>query len=79
LDPPKILIINLKRFILGMDHAKKNRKHISIPFELKIDKYLLLSYNEHPVTSTYSLYAIVSHSGSIGYGHYIAFVKSGDK
>lgn len=78
MSPPKILIINLKRFIFGIDYAKKNKKHIDIPFELNLNKYLLVPCFETAM-STYSLYAIVSHSGSINFGHYIAFVKSGDK
>lgn len=81
-EPPKVLIINLKRFIFGVDCAKKNRKHIDVPFELSLDKYLLVPSNEYESdssTANYSLYAIVSHSGTIAGGHYIAFVKNEDK
>eukprot|EP00826_Nyctotherus_ovalis_P015361 TRINITY_DN14359_c0_g2_i4.p1 TRINITY_DN14359_c0_g2~~TRINITY_DN14359_c0_g2_i4.p1 ORF type:complete len:536 (+),score=135.65 TRINITY_DN14359_c0_g2_i4:276-1883(+) len=81
-EPPKVLIINLKRFIFGMDYARKNKKHIEIPFEFCLDKYLLVpssEYEEGSSIANYSLYAIVSHSGTIAGGHYIAFVKSEDK
>lgn len=94
LEPPKVLILNLKRFMINEHYARKNSRHVEIPFEISLDKYLLLACDTEKTKelesieklssdstlklASYSLYGIVSHSGEINGGHYIAFVKTED-
>ena len=76
-------------------YARKNSRHVAIPFELTLDKYLLLdceTSNKKALDSIekmniesvlnltkYSLYGIVSHSGDMNSGHYVAFIKNEEK
>eukprot|EP00826_Nyctotherus_ovalis_P042355 TRINITY_DN4345_c0_g1_i3.p1 TRINITY_DN4345_c0_g1~~TRINITY_DN4345_c0_g1_i3.p1 ORF type:complete len:150 (+),score=24.61 TRINITY_DN4345_c0_g1_i3:75-524(+) len=94
LEPPKVLILNLKRFMINEHYAKKNSRHVEIPFEISLDEYLLLACDTEKAkelesieklssestlkVASYSLYGIVSHSGEINGGHYIAFIKTED-
>ena len=64
---PRFLVIQLRRF-----SGKELRTKLSTPVQF-YDSWILTDvYNN---THTYSLYGIVSHSGSIYGGHYIAFCK----
>ena len=94
-DPPKILILNLKRFSANENYTHKNSKHIDVPFELNLDKYLLLSCDTERIKeiqsiskmnsdgnlnlTKYVLYGIVSHSGELNSGHYVAYVKNDEE
>jgi len=58
---PKILIIQLKRFINTSRGVRKKNTQIDIPLILD---------------NTYELYALNKHSGSLNSGHYIACTKN---
>lgn len=82
-SPPCVLTIQLKRFeqylYFGYQSVRKIRGHVDFPFELDIAPFC--SKNGQRVSSDqkkvlYSLYGIISHSGDLGGGHYIAYVKS---
>ena len=66
---PKFLVIQLKRF---SNYSKSTK--LSTPVKFHDTWVLKDSKNTH----TYSLYGIVSHSGSIHGGHYIAYCKYKD-
>ena len=69
--PPRFLVIQLKRF---SSYPKRTKRSTPVTFD---ETWKLIdSANE---THTYSLYGIVSHSGSISGGHYIAYCKYRDK
>ncbi|OMJ78971.1 hypothetical protein SteCoe_21097 [Stentor coeruleus] len=65
---PKVLVIQLKRFIISMSHAQKLDTQVIYPDTLDLKKYCR---NE---CSKYKLHGISSHFGSLSSGHYIADV-----
>ncbi len=90
--PPKMLMIQLKRFAGGGSGLKKNAKHIEVPLRLSLDDFVLLDFSgdslgaeiedvkginikDNVTMYNYELYGIVSHSGGMGGGHYVAYVK----
>ena len=64
---PEFLVIHLKRFSY---YPKRSKLSTHVEFD---DTWSLKDFANN--THTYSLYGIVSHSGSICGGHYIAFCK----
>ena len=66
---PKFLVIQLKRF---SNYSKSTKLSTHVKFN---DTWIL---KDSKNTHTYSLYGIVSHSGSIYGGHYIAYCKYKD-
>ncbi|KAK4785877.1 hypothetical protein SAY86_002566 [Trapa natans] len=73
---PEILIIHLKRF--SYSHFSKNKLETFVDFpidDLDVSAYRA-SRNIHG-SSRYTLYAISNHYGSLGGGHYTAFVHHG--
>jgi len=75
-NPPPILIIQLKRFINTPSGLIKNTKRISVPINLNLDNFCLKKTEDEKCK--YSLYAIISHSGDLNGGHYVAYVKWAD-
>jgi len=94
-EAPKILALQLKRFTAVGHLLKKNPKRIEIPLTINIDDFLLLPCLEGKEEQVeemkklkiedkiniyeYKLYGIVSHSGGMGGGHYVAYVKNEQK
>lgn len=73
-DLPSALVICLKRF---SNTGHKVTRRITFPETLEL---AALSAYAHQANRPYSLYGVVSHSGSNEGGHYIAYVKnSADK
>ena len=66
---PKLLTLSIVRFDR---RGRKDSTPVSFGESLKIPPSC--SYEEGP---SYELYSIVVHSGSVGYGHYYAYVKKG--
>ena len=74
---PPILIVHLKRFKTGSGgmSGSKITTEIDCPIEeLDMSKYILSESQECKI---YDLYGAVHHTGSMGFGHYIAYAKSG--
>ncbi len=46
--PPRMLMLQLKRFVGSGYSIQKNSKHIQAPFDLSLDEYLLLQCNTTP-------------------------------
>ena len=74
---PPILIIHLKRFRTnehGISSAKMTTK-IDCPLNgLDLSKFIL---SDNQISKKYNLYGVIHHSGTMGWGHYIAYAKSG--
>ena len=76
-ESPNVLTLHLKRF-LREDERKNFKKDDSIvkfPLNLNLNCFMNPSTKEIENSQNYSLYAIVEHSGGIGSGHYICYVK----
>ncbi|KAK6926494.1 Peptidase C19, ubiquitin carboxyl-terminal hydrolase [Dillenia turbinata] len=73
---PEILVIHLKRF--SYSRYTKNKLETSVDFpidDLNLSTYI--AYKNGESSFRYMLYAISNHYGSMGGGHYTAFVNHG--
>ncbi|CAN1171125.1 Ubiquitin carboxyl-terminal hydrolase 8, partial [Linum perenne] len=73
---PEILVIHLKRF--SYNQYMKNKLETLVDFptdDLDLETYI--SYKNEQLSHRYVLYAISNHFGSMGGGHYTAFVHHG--
>ncbi|KAK1404645.1 Ubiquitin carboxyl-terminal hydrolase 8 [Heracleum sosnowskyi] len=71
---PEILVIHLKRF--SYNRFSKNKLGTFVDFP--VEDFDLTDYTVHKingVSERYVLYAIINHYGSLGGGHYTAFVQ----
>ncbi|KAL0210539.1 hypothetical protein RCL1_004975 [Eukaryota sp. TZLM3-RCL] len=79
---PEILTIQIKRFRNWGNFLTKDDTLVEFPEILNISDYTnpeqVYSYEE-PNSTVYHLQAVVSHSGSLNGGHYVAYTKCGDK
>ncbi|KAI4743076.1 cysteine proteinase [Aureobasidium sp. EXF-12298] len=73
-NAPDVLPIQLMRFGYGARGPTKNKKHVDFPEELDLSPWTV----DKSKPSKYRLQAIVAHSGSLKFGHYIAYVKGAD-
>ncbi|KAI9402072.1 hypothetical protein POPTR_001G214800v4 [Populus trichocarpa] len=73
---PEILVIHLKRF--SYTHSAKNKLETYVDFPVDdLDLSTHLSYKNGQLSHRYMLYAISNHYGSMGGGHYTAFIHYG--
>lgn len=71
---PEILIVHLKRFTYKRFTKDKLETFVDFPIEeLNLSTYII--HNDGEVSHKYMLYAISNHYGSMGGGHYTAFVQ----
>ena len=73
-NAPEVLPIQLMRFGFGARGPTKNKKHVDFPEELDLSPWVV----DKSKPSKYRLQAIVAHSGSLKFGHYIAYVRGAD-
>ena len=73
-NAPDILPIQLMRFGYGARGPTKNKQHVDFPEELDLSPWAL----DQSQPSKYRVQAIVAHSGSLKFGHYIAYVRGAD-
>jgi len=77
--PPQCLIIFLKRFEADKETCALEKVDTMVRAPMQLD---LADWCEGPVAeqggANYSLYAVVNHTGEIGYGHYCAYARVGD-
>eukprot|EP00771_Trimastix_marina_P000793 gnl/Trimastix_PCT/1822.p1 GENE.gnl/Trimastix_PCT/1822~~gnl/Trimastix_PCT/1822.p1 ORF type:complete len:984 (+),score=295.40 gnl/Trimastix_PCT/1822:210-2954(+) len=73
---PELIVIQLKRFSYTRYWRSKVDMNIDFPIEgLDFDPYLLPGSPDRG-NAVYDLYAISNHSGSLGGGHYTAYVRN---
>ncbi|ETW01021.1 hypothetical protein, variant [Aphanomyces invadans] len=71
--PAPILVLHLKR----LTRLKKNTLHVAFSTDLDVAPYLSQPPCGPQLPTTYSLHAVVVHSGNRFGGHYVAYVKHG--
>lgn len=76
---PEILFIQLKRFepvdMMGRSY-KKNKRKVKIPELLDLSRYLESRSSQQQTGKLhYRLNSVVCHSGSLKFGHYVAYVN----
>lgn len=73
---PEILVIHLKRFSYSRFLKNKLETYVDFPIhDLDLSSYI--SYQNGDSSYRYMLYAISNHYGSMGGGHYTAFIHHG--
>lgn len=71
---PEILVVHLKRFSFSRFFKNKLETYVDFPIDdLDLSTYVA-HINSHS-SNHYELYAISCHYGSLGGGHYTAFVR----
>ncbi|KAK4856879.1 hypothetical protein QYF36_022271 [Acer negundo] len=73
---PEILVIHLKRFSYSRFSKNKLETYVDFPVE-NLDLSTYVAYKNDQLSSRYMLYAVSNHYGSMGGGHYTAFVHHG--
>lgn len=70
---PEILVIHLKRFSYTRFMKNKLETYVDFPVD-NLDLSAYISYKNGQLSHRYMLYAISNHYGSMGGGHYTAFI-----
>jgi len=74
---PEILIVHLKRFIQDRRYYSSRKNNVLVKFPIEgLDLTDVIIGPKDEEKYIYNLYAISSHSGSTGGGHYTAYVKN---
>ncbi|XP_022731661.1 ubiquitin carboxyl-terminal hydrolase 8-like [Durio zibethinus] len=73
---PEILVIHLKRFSYNRFLKNKLETYVDFPIE-NLDLSNHIGYRNGESSNRYMLYAVSNHYGSMGSGHYTAFVHHG--
>ncbi|KAJ4835929.1 Ubiquitin carboxyl-terminal hydrolase 8 [Turnera subulata] len=73
---PEILVIHLKRFSYTRYMKNKLETYVDFPID-DLDLSSYISYKNGKTSHRYMLYAISNHYGSMGGGHYTAFIHHG--
>ncbi|KAL5830724.1 hypothetical protein ACOSQ3_016142 [Xanthoceras sorbifolium] len=73
---PEILVIHLKRFSYSRFLKNKLETYVDFPVE-NLDLSAYVAYKNVQLSNRYMLYAVSNHYGSMGGGHYTAFVHHG--
>jgi ubiquitin C-terminal hydrolase len=77
LNPPPILIIQLKRFEFDGNKTSKITKAVDIPLDLDISKYI--TNQDKNINTKYKLYSVIQHHGNdFQSGHYTATIRDVD-
>lgn len=72
---PEILCIHLKRFRHEVMYSFKINSHVSFPLE-GLDLKPFLAKESPSQITTYDLLSVISHHGTAGSGHYIAYCQN---
>lgn len=74
---PEVLCIHLKRFRHELYFSSKISTYISFPlYDLDMQPFISKDCARSKVSTKYDLCAVISHFGSVGGGHYIAYAKN---
>lgn len=74
---PEILVIHLKRFSYSRFMKNKLETYVDFPVD-NLDLSTYITHKNGMVSNRYMLYAVSNHYGSMGGGHYTAFVHVSD-
>ena len=76
-DPPKYLVINVKRYNLYTTPLTMIKKAIINSSTVTLDQYILNVVSDNPIKNyKYNLRGIINHYGNLKNGHYTAYIKS---
>ena len=70
---PEVLVIHLKRFSYSRFSKNKLETYVDFPIE-DLDLSTYIGHKNGQLCNRYMLYAVSNHYGSMGGGHYTAFV-----
>lgn len=70
---PEILVIHLKRFSYSRFSKNKLETYVDFPID-NLDLSTHVAHLNDKLSNRYMLYAVSNHYGSMGGGHYTAFV-----
>ncbi|KAB2606395.1 ubiquitin carboxyl-terminal hydrolase 8 [Pyrus ussuriensis x Pyrus communis] len=73
---PEILVIHLKRFSYSRFFKNKLETYVDFPID-NLDLSTYIAHKSGQSCNRYMLYAVSNHFGSMGGGHYTAFVHHG--
>ncbi|KAK3408317.1 ubiquitin carboxyl-terminal hydrolase 8 [Eucalyptus grandis] len=73
---PEILVIHLKRFSYSRFSKNKLETYVDFPID-NLDLSAYIAWKNGQSSCRYMLYAVSNHYGSMGGGHYTAFVHHG--
>ncbi|KAI5667081.1 hypothetical protein M9H77_16934 [Catharanthus roseus] len=73
---PEVLVIHLKRFSYNRFWKNKLETYVDFPIH-DLDLSTYIAHKEGQTSHCYMLYAISNHYGSMGGGHYTAYVHHG--
>ena len=74
--PPKVLILQLKRFTYDIWNNAKIQTLVEFPFDSPLDLHQFITDPNYKETTLYDLAAISSHTGSLAGGHYTTYAKN---
>ncbi|CAF3461836.1 unnamed protein product [Rotaria sp. Silwood2] len=74
--PPKVLILQLKRFTYDILNNVKIQTLVEFPFDSPLDLRQFISDPNYKEITFYDLVAISSHTGSLAGGHYTTYAKN---
>ena len=72
---PKVLCLQLNRFIYNNNSYEKNNKEIKYSKELDLKKYKMKDIIFEDDDFKYILHCVIVHNGSINRGHYMCYIK----
>ena len=73
---PEIVTLHVKRFMQTHNGFQKLSTFVEFPAILDITPFLSETSDEQEKGYKYKLYGIVSHSGGLNSGHYVAYVRN---
>ncbi|CAF3887626.1 unnamed protein product [Rotaria magnacalcarata] len=75
-NPPKVLILQLKRFTYDILNNVKIQALVEFPFDSSLDLRQFITDPDYKESTLYDLVAISSHIGSLTGGHYTTYAKN---
>ncbi|XP_063443156.1 ubiquitin carboxyl-terminal hydrolase 16/45-like isoform X1 [Mytilus trossulus] len=78
LEPPSILVLHIDRRENINGKFTKSNHIVTYPERLNVEPFcsILLKETEADQEVSYNLFGVVSHSGSLNSGHYVAYIKT---
>ena len=74
--PPKVLILQLKRFTYDTRNQSKIQTLVEFPFDSPLDLRQFIINRDYKQSTLYDLVAISCHTGSLAGGHYTTYARN---